>query len=168
MKPIKMSSFFLLVAVILAACGSIGTQISTKGVSDEINGQANPTLSAEPGQTITVILINGGEGQHDITFPAVKASTGVVKAKGEETSVTFTLPNADGELEYFDSVGNHADLGMRGKLLNNLPNNRLILLCKMQSILIRPMFLPRFKRVLVGPAIRFPVFPTQKVSSARI
>ena len=87
------------------------------GVSDEINGIANPTLSADPGETITVTLINGGMGQHDITFPEVKASTEVVKEKGEEASVTFTVPNTHGEMEYYDSVANHAELGMRGVLL---------------------------------------------------
>ena len=134
-----MKSFtkFLLLTVVLtafiAACASIDSQLTSKeyvltteirdgnliflGVSDEINGIANPTLSAGPGETITVTLINGGMGQHDITFPEVKARTEVVKEKGEETSVTFTVPNTHGEMEYYDSVANHAELGMRGILL---------------------------------------------------
>ncbi len=132
MKLIKIGVFFLLLAIVLAACGSQMTQIISKeyvlttelkdgnlfflGVSDEINGQANPTLSAEPGETITVTLINGGQGQHDLTFPLIKASTGLVTEKGEEVSVTFKVPNQDGELSYYDSVGNHAELGMRGVL----------------------------------------------------
>lgn len=87
------------------------------GVSDEINGIENPTLSAAPGSTITVTLINGGEGQHDVTFPEVKASTGVVKEKGEEASVTFKVSTVHGEMEYYDSVANHAELGMRGILM---------------------------------------------------
>jgi copper-containing nitrite reductase len=132
MKLIKIGIFFLFLAIVLAACGSQMTQIISKeyvlttelkdgnlfflGVSDEINGQPNPTLSAEPGETITVTLINGGQGQHDITFPLIKASTGLVTEKGEEVSVTFKVPNQDGELSYYDSVGNHAELGMRGVL----------------------------------------------------
>ena len=87
------------------------------GVSDEINGVENPTLSAAPGSTITVTLINGGEGQHDITFPEVNVSTDVVKEKGEEASVTFAVSTVHGEMEYFDSVANHAELGMRGILM---------------------------------------------------
>jgi copper-containing nitrite reductase len=47
----------------------------------------------------------------------VKASTEVLKEKGEEASVTFTVPSIHGEMEYYDSVGNHAELGMRGKLV---------------------------------------------------
>ena len=134
-----MKSFtkFLLLTVVLtafiAACASTDSQLTSKeyvltteirdgnliflGVSDEINGIANPTLSAGPGETITVTLINGGMGQHDITFPEVKARTEVVKEKGEETSVTFTVSNTHGEMEYYDSVANHAELGMRGVLL---------------------------------------------------
>jgi len=87
------------------------------GVSDEINGLENPTLSARPGSPITVTLINGGEGQHNLTFPEVQASTAVLTEKGEEASVTFTVPNTHGEMEYYDDVANHAELGMRGKLM---------------------------------------------------
>jgi plastocyanin len=123
----------LVLAALIAACSGAKSQISNKeyvlttelkdgnliflGVSDEINGLPNPTLSANPGETITVTLINGGMGEHDITFPSIKASTEIVKEKGQETSITFTVPNKDGILEYYDGVGNHAKLGMRGALL---------------------------------------------------
>jgi nitrite reductase (NO-forming) len=123
----------IFLAIFVAACTSTNFQPVSKeyvlttdmrdgnliflGVSDEINGLENPTLSAAPGATITVTLINGGEGQHDISFPEVKASTGVVKEKGEEASVTFTVSTVHGEMEYYDSVANHAELGMRGVLL---------------------------------------------------
>jgi nitrite reductase (NO-forming) len=129
----KFSITALLLTIFIAACGGANSQIVNKeyvlttelkdgnliflGVSDEINGISNPTLSAKPGETVTVTLINGGEGQHDITFPEVKASTEIVKEKGQETSITFTVPNVHGEMEYYDSVGNHAELGMRGKLV---------------------------------------------------
>jgi nitrite reductase (NO-forming) len=130
---IKFMLLGLLLAAFVAACTGTNSQIASKeyvlttelkdgnlvflGVSDEINGQANPTLSAKPGETITVTLINGGMGQHDITFTAVNASTGVVKAKGEEASVTFTVPSYAGHLQYYDSLSNHVDLGMKGILL---------------------------------------------------
>ncbi|MEP7135223.1 MAG: copper-containing nitrite reductase [Chloroflexota bacterium] len=123
----------IVLAALIAACGGAKSQISNKeyvlttelkdgnliflGVSDEINGLPNPTLSANLGETITVTLINGGMGEHDITFPSLKASTEIVKEKGQETSITFTVPNKDGIVEYYDGVGNHAKLGMRGALL---------------------------------------------------
>ncbi len=134
-----MKSFtkFLILALLLAAfvtaCAGSNSKIADKeyvlttemkdgniiflGVSDEINGKENPTLTAAPGETITVTLINGGMGQHDITFPSVKISTGLVKEKGEEASVTFTVPETPVQLEYYDSISNHADLGMRGVLV---------------------------------------------------
>lgn len=132
----KFTIFFgvaILLAVFITACTGTSFQAVDKeyvlttdlrdgnlvflGVSDEINGIENPTLSAAPGSTITVTLINGGEGQHDITFPEVNASTEVVKEKGEEASVTFKVSTVHGEMEYYDSVANHAELGMRGVLM---------------------------------------------------
>ena len=132
----KFTIFFgvaILLAVFITACTGTSFQAVDKeyvlttdlrdgnlvflGVSDEINGIENPTLSAAPGSTITVTLINGGEGQHDITFPEVNASTEVVKEKGEEASVTFKVSTVHGEMEYYDSVANHAELGMRGILM---------------------------------------------------
>ena len=123
----------ILLAVFIVACSGTSFQPVDKeyvlttdlrdgklvflGVSDEINGIENPTLSAAPGSTITVTLINGSEGQHDITFPEVKASTDIVKEKGEEASVTFKVSTVHGEMEYYDSVANHAELGMRGILM---------------------------------------------------
>lgn len=119
-------------AIFIAACSGANSNISTKeyvltteikdgnliflGVSDEINGLPNPTLSADPGETITVTLINGGMGQHDITFPSLQVKTKQVTAKGEEASITFTVPNTNGSVEYYDGVGNNAKLGMKGVL----------------------------------------------------
>lgn len=134
MKPyLKFAVLLVLIGIFAAACASADFRPVSKeyilttdlrngklvylGVSDEINGVENPTLSAKPGDRITVTLINGGEGSHDVSFPEVKASTKVVTKKGETASVTFTVPNVHGEMEYYDSVGNHAKLGMRGKLV---------------------------------------------------
>lgn len=132
----KFTIFFgvaILVAIVITACAGKGFQSVDKeyvlttdmrdgnlvflGVSDEINGIENPTLSAAPGTTITVTLINGAEGQHDVTFPEINATTGAVKEKGEEVSVTFKVPEVHGEMEYYDSTANHAELGMRGVLV---------------------------------------------------
>ncbi len=132
-KLTKFLPIAILLAILITACASASSKIVSKeyvltteikdgnliflGVSDEINGMPNPTLSAKPGETITVTLINGGMGHHAISFPAVQATSTVVKEKGEETSVTFTVPAQDGELEYYDSVDNNAGLGMKGILI---------------------------------------------------
>ncbi len=133
MKRNKSILLWLAPAIILVACGAptrkvihteyvltTGLQNGTPvflGVGDEINGVANPTLHAQPGETVHVVLINGGEGKHQIVFKGVNVKSGVVSEKGEHTSVTFTVPATALELEYEDGVQEFARLGMRGKLI---------------------------------------------------
>ncbi len=132
-KFLNLFGIAIVLAVLITACAGAYSQSSDKeyvlttdlkdgnliflGVSDEINGISNPTLSAKPGETVTITLINGGMGEHNITIPALKASTEMVKEKGQETSITFTAPNKEVKMEYFDGVSNHAALGMKGVLV---------------------------------------------------
>jgi len=85
------------------------------GVNEDINGIENPALHAKPGEKITVILINGGYGEHDIVFPNLNIHSDVIHQKGETTSITFTVPEREMALTYQDST--HAKLGMNGVLL---------------------------------------------------
>jgi nitrite reductase (NO-forming) len=85
------------------------------GVNENINGAVNPALRAKPGERITVILVNGGHGQHDITFPELNVKSDTIDQQGETTSVTFTVPDQDVALTYLDTK--NAKLGMRGVLL---------------------------------------------------
>jgi len=85
------------------------------GVNENINGEVNPALHAKPGEKITVILINAGNGLHDIVFPELNVKSDTVHKKGETTSVTFAVPNKDVALNYQDST--HTKLGMSGILL---------------------------------------------------
>jgi mono/diheme cytochrome c family protein len=132
MKLIRFLILSILVVGLLAACAGVPGVPSTRsyllttafengelvymGVGGEINGVLNPTLQAKPGETITVTLINGGEGTHDIFFPELKVKSKRVTEKGESVSVTFAVPTQAGELEYHDSVANHAKIGMVGSL----------------------------------------------------
>ena len=133
MKTMRYLVFLLFLAVLLSACGgSVHENISSKeytlttalengdfiflGVGGDINGMVNPTLMASPGETITVTLVNGGHGKHDIYFPELKAGTDVVSGKGDSASVTFKVPSQEAEIEYYDRVENHAELGMKGVL----------------------------------------------------
>lgn len=133
MKRMKLGSLVLVLVAILAACGSKEVEVSTKeyvittsiengtpvflGVSDEINGVVNPRLYAEAGQTITVTLINGGDGKHQIVFPGLRVETGLVRQKGESASVTFKMPDNPGELQYRDGNTAYEALGMTGVLV---------------------------------------------------
>src|SRR5574342_198490 len=85
------------------------------GVNENINGAINPALRAKPGEKISVILINGGHGTHDIVFPELNVKSDTIDQQGETTSVTFSVPDKDVALTYRDST--HAKLGMRGVLL---------------------------------------------------
>lgn len=132
MKTIRSIVFLLLMVVVLAACGGSKENLSTReyilttefvngnmsfmGVGGEINGILNPTLVAEAGETVTVTLVNGGWGKHDIYFPDLKVGTKEVTEKGETASVVFKVPDQETELEYHDSVAHHAELGMLGVL----------------------------------------------------
>lgn len=85
------------------------------GVNETINGAVNPALHAKPGEKINVILINSGDGKHDIVFPELNVKSDTVNQKGETTTVTLTMPDKDVVLNYQDST--HAKLGMSGVLL---------------------------------------------------
>lgn len=130
---IKIGLLFLVVAGLLAACSGAGEVVNTEyiltatmrdgnfvylGVDGEINGLVNPVLNAKPGERITVMLINSGEGTHDIVFDlpgGKKIQTDPIKKQGETTSITFNVPESDAAIAYYDSA--HEKLGMKGMLL---------------------------------------------------
>jgi len=127
---IKVGLLFLLLAGILAACAQATPVVNTEyilttamrdgnfvylGVDGAINGVVNPALHAKPGEHITVTLVNSGEGTHDIVFSDINAHSDTITRKGETTSLTFTVPENDVAIEYYDST--HEKLGMKGVLL---------------------------------------------------
>jgi len=94
--------------------GFEGGNLAFLGVGGKINGIYNPVLVGEPGQTITVTLINGGYADHIFAVPELSIESAVVSEKGDTVSVTFTLPDKPITLDYYDSAHNHAALGMKG------------------------------------------------------
>ena len=131
MKTIQNLIIAVLLAVFLIACSSASpSAVNTEyvlttdmrdgkfvflGVNQDINGVVNPALNAEPGEQITVILVNGGHGDHVIVFPELNIKSDSISQKGETTSVTFTVPDNDAVLSYRDSE--FENLGMSGVLL---------------------------------------------------
>ncbi len=131
MKKIKFIISFLVLGILLVSCApkaelAVNTEyILTTGMSEgkfvfigvneDINGTENPALHANPGEKITVILINGGYGEHDIVFPELNIHSDVIHQKGETTTLTFTVPEKEIALTYQDS--SHVNLGMSGVLL---------------------------------------------------
>jgi nitrite reductase (NO-forming) len=131
MKSLKTIITALVLGVLLISCAPSGqTVVNTEyvlttdmrdgkfvflGVNENINGAVNPALRAKPGERITVILVNGGHGRHDIVFPELNVKSDTITQQGETTTVTFTVPDKNVSLKYVDST--HARLGMSGVLL---------------------------------------------------
>jgi nitrite reductase (NO-forming) len=118
------------IMLILAACLPQSNVVNTKyvltttmkegrfafmGIGGSINGEENPTLRAAPGERITVVLIDGDEGTHDVVFPGLNVRTDPVSRLGETTSVTLTVPKRETTFDYQDA--SHAALGMKGTLV---------------------------------------------------
>jgi nitrite reductase (NO-forming) len=131
MKTYKTIGVIALLVVALAACvPAADIPVTTEyvlttdmrdgkfvfvGINGEINGVANPILYAKPGERITVYLVNNGWGTHDIAFADLNARSAKITKQGETTSVTFTVPDRETSLEYYDT--SFKKLGMYGTLL---------------------------------------------------
>jgi len=130
MKFIKFGLFLVIFSFIIAACAKKTNVVNTEyilttamregnfvylGVDGEINGVVNPALHAKPGERITIMLVNSGEGMHNIAFSGINVHSDTITQQGETTSITFTAPEKEGAIEYFDST--HEKLGMKGVLL---------------------------------------------------
>lgn len=128
---------FVLLALFVA-CGPQAKQIPTTeylltigmengkfvflGVGGQISGKVNPDLTARPGETITLTLVNAGEGKHAIAVSGLNVQSKTVSRRGEMASVTFTVPQNETELEYYDPIERNAELGLHGKLVVRLEN----------------------------------------------
>jgi|GEM_PF-3359770 len=89
--------------------------ISTRGLSFVIGGAENPPIRVTRGETVQVTFTTGGS--HDWTLAYVENGSEVVWAMAQpNSSVTFTADRS-GEFEYFCSVGNHRERGMRGRFI---------------------------------------------------
>lgn len=132
MKKKKRLLIMFFIIIILSGCANLDSGESTRehvlttgfldgklvfiGIGGDISGVTNPTLTAQPEETITVTLINGGIAEHEISFPELRVSSKRVSKKGEKVSITFTVPSQNVVINYVDSLHNHDELGMQGYL----------------------------------------------------
>lgn len=75
-------------------------------------------ISAKPGQTVNITLTNsGGMMPHDFVIDELNVASEEIM-KGEETTVSFTVPAsaAGKEYEFYCSIGEHRANGMVGTL----------------------------------------------------
>ena len=79
-----------------------------------MDGKENPTLTVTEGDTVR-IEFKSTEGFHDWVLDEFKAATSKVQAP-DATSVEFTASTA-GTYEYYCSVGQHRQMGMKGRFI---------------------------------------------------
>lgn len=70
-------------------------------------------IKAKLGQKVTIEFKNTG-GSHDFTIDELNVKTKTL-GSGETTKVEFT-PDKAGSFEYYCSIGNHKQMGMKGTL----------------------------------------------------
>lgn len=72
------------------------------------------TIKVKNGETIKIVFKNA-KGMHDFTINELNVKTPVIQA-GQDSTVEFTASKT-GSFEYYCSVGNHRDQGMKGTLI---------------------------------------------------
>lgn len=90
------------------------------GVGGDINGVVNPQLTAQPGDTVKITVINGDGVLHDLTIDEFNVATGELQEKDTQASIVFTVDEV-GEYVYFCSIPGHRQAGMWGTLVVGEP-----------------------------------------------
>ncbi|MCC7129278.1 MAG: nitrite reductase, copper-containing [Anaerolineae bacterium] len=85
------------------------------GKGGDIDGVVNPTLTAKPGDTVEITVINGDGMLHDLTIDEFNQTTGQMTEKGTQVTLKFTVDQA-GSYVYYCAVPGHRQAGMWGTL----------------------------------------------------
>jgi cytochrome c oxidase subunit 2 len=72
-------------------------------------------IRVKQGQKVTVTLTNAG-GMHDFVIDELNVKSEMIDGAGSTTTVEFT-PDKKGTFEFYCSVGNHRQMGMKGTLI---------------------------------------------------
>lgn len=130
-NKLKVAALFLLLAMIAAACGQAAdvhqVDYSLKsdlrdgkmvfvGIGGDIDGQVDPTLTADVGDKVTIHLTSGEGAEHNISLPDFSAESPRVRGAGSATSVSFLVDKA-GAFTYFCNVPGNEDAGMKGSFV---------------------------------------------------
>ncbi len=79
------------------------------------NGQVNPTLEAEVGETVEITVASGEGAAHDIVIDELGVHSAHFDAKTGPVKVTFEVTEA-GTFTYYCSIPGHRQIGMQGVL----------------------------------------------------
>ena len=85
------------------------------GVGGDIDGQVNPTLTADPGMVVQITLINGHPVEHDLRIDEFSIGTGSLTEADEEVTIKFAVAEA-GQYYYYCTIPGHRAAGMEGLL----------------------------------------------------
>jgi nitrite reductase (NO-forming) len=83
------------------------------GRSSGIEGAVNPTLRANPGDTVEITLTSGEGAGHDLAIPDLGAASARVQGKGNSATFSFRVEK-EGSFAYFCTVPGHRAAGMEG------------------------------------------------------
>jgi nitrite reductase (NO-forming) len=86
-----------------------------EGVGGSIDGQINPLLTANMGDTVRITLINGDPVLHDLLIDEFSVNTGQLTAADQTATVEF-VASIPGDFVYHCSVPGHREVGMFGTL----------------------------------------------------
>ena len=85
------------------------------GRGGDIDGQLNPTLTAQPGDVVEITLVNGDYILHDLAIDEFGVKTPQLQNADETATVIFHVEQ-EGEFFYYCSVPGHRQAGMEGIL----------------------------------------------------
>ncbi len=86
-----------------------------QGVGGAIDGQINPLLTANVGDTVRLTVINGDPVMHDLMISEFNVSTGEMVEDEQTVTIEFVAA-MPGDFIYFCSVPGHREIGMFGTL----------------------------------------------------
>ncbi|WP_341906295.1 copper-containing nitrite reductase [Polaromonas sp. YR568] len=89
--------------------------VDGKMVFIDDKGRVNPTLTANAGDTIEIVLESGEGAEHDLVIPELKVASAKFSASTGKTTVRFKVPRS-GTFTYFCSIPGHRQIGMEGLL----------------------------------------------------
>ncbi len=90
-------------------------QMAFVGMGGGIDGVKNPTLSANVGDTVKIILTAGDSVEHDIAFPDFNVQSKHLVGQGSTDTFEF-VADKPGSFNYNCLLAGHKEAGMIGKL----------------------------------------------------
>lgn len=89
--------------------------VDGKMVFVDDKGQVNPTLAANAGDTVEIVLESGEGAEHDLVIPELNVASAKFSAGTGKTTLRFQVPRT-GSFTYFCSIPGHRQIGMEGRL----------------------------------------------------